>query len=96
MVFVFLGGRYWSHVAQCTSCSAALRAMRAIEVALQVAAVAVVGFLAVAKGSSSLLTSAVQRAAVVAAAMLCFLASRWLSSYIEKTFYFQDFVHSYN
>ncbi|KAJ1293115.1 hypothetical protein BS78_01G043300 [Paspalum vaginatum] len=87
--------RYWSHVAQCTSCSAALKAMRALEVALQVASVAVVGLLAVAK-QGTLLGSAVQRAAVVSAAVLCFAASRWLSGYIQKTFYFQDFVHSYN
>jgi hypothetical protein len=63
-------GRYWSHVVQCRSCNAAL------EAALQVASVAVVGFLAVAKGT--ILTSTVQRAAVV----LCFAASRWLANFI--------------
>ncbi|KXG37317.2 hypothetical protein SORBI_3001G048600 [Sorghum bicolor] len=87
--------RYWSHVAQCTSCSAALRSMRLLEVALQVMSVSVIGSLAVAKGSS-LLTSVVQRAVVVTAAVLCFMASRWLATYIEKNFYFQDFIHSYN
>ncbi|KAL6638081.1 hypothetical protein ACP70R_025653 [Stipagrostis hirtigluma subsp. patula] len=85
--------RYWSHVVQCTSCSAALKAMRALEVALQVASVAVVGFLAVAKGT--LVTSAVQRTAVVSMAVLCFAASRWLANFIEKNFYFQDYVHAY-
>jgi hypothetical protein len=57
-------------VVQCRSCNAAL------EAALQVASVAVVGFLAVAKGT--ILTSTVQRAAV----MLCFAASRWLANFI--------------
>ncbi|XP_062212753.1 protochlorophyllide-dependent translocon component 52, chloroplastic-like [Phragmites australis] len=85
--------RYWSHVAQCTSCNAALKAMKTLEVALQVASVAVVGFLAVAKGT--LVTSAVQRAVVVSAAVLCFAASRWLANFIEKNFYFQDYVHAY-
>ncbi|KAL6894286.1 hypothetical protein ACP4OV_008384 [Aristida adscensionis] len=85
--------RYWSHVVQCTSCSAALRAMRALEVALQVASVAVVGFLAVAKGT--LVTSAGQRTAVVAAAVLCFAVSRWLAGFIDKNFYFKDYVHAY-
>nr|ABF99435.1 cell death suppressor protein Lls1, putative, expressed [Oryza sativa Japonica Group] len=85
--------RYWSHVMQCTSCSGALKKMKALEVALQVASVAVVGFLAVAKGT--VVTSVVQRSAVVAAAVLCFAASRWLANFIEKNFYFQDYVHAY-
>uniref|UniRef100_A0A0E0KKF7 Rieske domain-containing protein n=1 Tax=Oryza punctata TaxID=4537 RepID=A0A0E0KKF7_ORYPU len=65
--------RYWSHVKQCTSCSSALKGMKALEVALQVASVAIVGFLAAGKGT--VVTSAVQRAAVVGAAVLCFAAS---------------------
>jgi hypothetical protein len=85
--------RYWSHVVQCTSCSAALKAMRALEVALQVASVAVVGFLAVAK--ETLVMSAAQRAVVVSAAVLCFAASRWLSNFIENNFFFQDYSHAY-
>ncbi|EER93253.1 hypothetical protein SORBI_3001G048400 [Sorghum bicolor] len=85
--------RYWSHVAQCTSCNAALKAMKALEVVLQVASVAVVGFLAVAK--ETLVTSTVQRAAVVSAAVLCFAASRWLANFIQKNFYFQDYIHAY-
>ncbi|KQK12598.1 hypothetical protein BRADI_1g04810v3 [Brachypodium distachyon] len=85
--------RYWSHVEQCTSCSAALKAMKALEVALQVAAVAIVGFLTVAK--ETLVKSVAQRVAVVSAAVLCFAASRWLASFIQKNFYFQDYVHAY-
>jgi hypothetical protein len=85
-------GRYWSRVVQCRSCNAALKAMKALEAALQVASVAVVGFLAVAKGT--VLTSTVQRAAVVLAAVLCFAASRWLANFIQN-FYFQDYIHAY-
>jgi hypothetical protein len=84
--------RYWSHVGQCTSCSAALRAMKVLEVALQVASVAVVGFLAVAKGT--LVTSTIQRAMIVSMAVLCFAASHWLGIFIEKNFYFQDYAHA--
>lgn len=78
---------------QCRSCSAALKAMKALEVFLQVASVAMVGFLAVA--NETLLTSAVHIAMVVCAAVLCFIASRWLANFIEKSFYFQDYVHAY-
>ncbi|KAF8708509.1 hypothetical protein HU200_029872 [Digitaria exilis] len=85
--------RYWSHVAQCTSCKAALKAMKALEVALQVASVAVVGFLAIANGTA--VTSTVQRTVVVSTAVLCFAASRWLANFIEKNFYFQDYIHAY-
>ncbi|CAN6303111.1 unnamed protein product [Urochloa humidicola] len=85
--------RYWSHVVQCTSCSAALKAMKALEVALQIASVAVIGFLAIAKGT--LVTSTVQRAVVVSTAVLCFAASRWLANFIKKNFYFQDYIHAY-
>ncbi|PWZ37821.1 Protochlorophyllide-dependent translocon component 52, chloroplastic [Zea mays] len=84
---------YWSHVVQCRSCNAALKAMKALEATLQVASVAVVGFLAVAKGT--VLTSTVQRAAVVSAAVLCFAASHWLANFIQKNFYFQDYIHAY-
>ncbi|CAL4927908.1 unnamed protein product [Urochloa decumbens] len=82
----------WS-LGECTSCSTALKAMRVLEVALQVVSVAVVGFLAVAK--ETLVTSAVNRAVVVTMAVLCFAASRWLSNFIEKNFYFQDYSHAY-
>jgi hypothetical protein len=64
--------------------------MKALEVALQIMSVAVVGFLAIAKGTSS-----IQRTVVVSAAVLCFAASRWLANFIQKNFYFQDYVHAY-
>ncbi|KAF8708506.1 hypothetical protein HU200_029869 [Digitaria exilis] len=60
--------RYWSHVAQCTSCSTALKAMKALEVALQITSVAVIGFFAVANGT--VVMSALQRATVVATAVV--------------------------
>ncbi|XP_066360873.1 protochlorophyllide-dependent translocon component 52, chloroplastic-like [Miscanthus floridulus] len=83
--------RYWSHVAQCASCSAALRAMRAAEAA----SVAAVGFLAVARESALLASSPARRAVLACAAVLCFAASRWLASFIQRNFFFQDYSHAY-
>jgi hypothetical protein len=67
--------------------------MKVLEVTLQVASVGLIGFLAVAKGT--LATSVVHRTLVVSVAVLCFGASRWLASFIEKNFYFEDYVHAY-
>jgi hypothetical protein len=66
--------------------------MKVFEVGFQVASVAVVGFLAIAK--ATLVTSNVQRATVVSMVVLCFAASHWLANFIEN-FYFQDYVHAY-
>jgi hypothetical protein len=67
--------------------------MKALEVALQLAAVAVVGFLAVDKGT--LVTSAAHKTAAVSLSVFCFAASRCLASFIHSNFYFQDYVHAY-
>jgi hypothetical protein len=83
-------GRYWSHVVQELQRDA--QGHEGTRGCLQVASVAVVGFLAVAKGT--VLTSTVQRAAVVSVAVLCFAASRWLANFIQN-FYFQDYIHAY-
>lgn len=84
--------RYWSHVVQCTSCSRALKALKAIEVTLQVISVAIVGFFAVAKQG---LASNIAKTAVISVAVLCFAASRWLSHFIHKSFYFHDYNHAF-
>ena len=80
-------------MAQCTSCTAALKDLKALEVTLQVASVAVVGFLAVSKGT--LVTSVAQKATIVSFAVLCMATSRWLANFVEKNFYFHDYVHAY-
>jgi hypothetical protein len=69
--------------------------MRAAEAALQVASVAAVGFLAVARESALLASSPARRAVLVCAAVLCFAASRWLASFIQRNFFFQDYSHAY-
>nr|CAD1840390.1 unnamed protein product [Ananas comosus var. bracteatus] len=84
--------RYWSHVVQCSSCRGALKVLKALEFSLQVLSLALIGIVAAARHS---LTSATTRNSVVSAAVLCFVASRWLSHFIYKTFYFHDYNHAF-
>nr|CAD1840416.1 unnamed protein product [Ananas comosus var. bracteatus] len=84
--------RYWSHVVQCSSCRGGLKFLKALEFSLQVLSLALIGTVAAARHS---LTSATARNSVVFAAVLCFAASRWLSHFIYKTFYFHDYNHAF-
>lgn len=83
--------RYRSHVVNCSSCSAAHKGLKALEVVLQVASFALIGFVAVAKQG---LISPPVRPTLVAIAVLCFAASRWLSHFIYKIFHFHDYNHA--
>lgn len=91
-MFLYHFFRYWSHVVQCTSCSGALKTLKAIEVSLQVVSVAIIGFFAVAKQS---LVSNIAKTTVISVVVLCFATSRWLSHFIHKTFYFHDYNHAF-
>ncbi|XP_020091815.1 protochlorophyllide-dependent translocon component 52, chloroplastic-like isoform X1 [Ananas comosus] len=84
--------RYWSHVVQCSSCRGGLKFLKALEFSLQVLSLALIGTVAAARHS---LTSATARNSIVFAAVLCFAASRWLSHFIYKTFYFHDYNHAF-
>ncbi|XP_039141000.1 protochlorophyllide-dependent translocon component 52, chloroplastic-like [Dioscorea cayenensis subsp. rotundata] len=84
--------RYWSHTVQCSSCRAALKGMKVLEVILQVFSVISIGILAAMRGS---LVSTVTRVSIVFTAVLCFLASRWLSHFIYKNFYYHDYNHAF-
>ncbi|KAK9114662.1 hypothetical protein Syun_021459 [Stephania yunnanensis] len=83
--------RYWSHVVHCSSCRTAMKGLRALEVALQVISLASIGVVAAVKQN---VISAAARTAVVSMAVLCFAASRWLSHFIYKNFYFHDYNHA--
>ncbi|KAK6925786.1 Rieske [2Fe-2S] iron-sulfur domain [Dillenia turbinata] len=83
--------RYWSHVVNCRSCSAALKGFNVLEVVLQVISVALIGLVAAARHG---LISAAGRTALVGMAVLSFAASRWLSHFIYKNFYYHDYDHS--
>ncbi|XP_020578418.1 protochlorophyllide-dependent translocon component 52, chloroplastic-like isoform X2 [Phalaenopsis equestris] len=84
--------RYWSHVVHCSSCSLALKRLRILEFSLPVVSVALIGLVAAAKQEVMLLST---RTALVAMALVCFAASRWLSHFIYKTFYFHDYNHAF-
>ncbi len=60
--------RYWSHVVSCSSCKTAYKCLNALEVALQIASVALLGISAVTKQSAA---SAIRRNAVIVMAVLC-------------------------
>ncbi|XP_078429934.1 ACD1-like protein [Wolffia australiana] len=84
--------RYWSHTVNCNSCLRALMGLRILETSLQIASVALIAGLAAVK--QSFLSSAATRAGIFGLAVLCFLASRWLSRFIYKTFYYHDYNHA--
>nr|GMD17997.1 protochlorophyllide-dependent translocon component 52, chloroplastic [Ipomoea batatas]GMD19383.1 protochlorophyllide-dependent translocon component 52, chloroplastic [Ipomoea batatas] len=84
--------RYWSHTVKCSSCNAAYKSLSVLEVALQVISIASIGIVAAAKQG---LMSVATRNTLIAMAMLCFLASRWLSHFTYKTFRFHDYDHAF-
>ncbi|KAJ0982710.1 hypothetical protein J5N97_010965 [Dioscorea zingiberensis] len=84
--------RYWSHTVQCSSCHAALKGMKVLEVVLQLISVTSIGILAAMKQN---LLSTVTRFLIVFTAVICFLASRWLSHFIYKNFYYHDYNHAF-
>ncbi|XP_031099350.1 protochlorophyllide-dependent translocon component 52, chloroplastic-like [Ipomoea triloba] len=84
--------RYWSHTVKCSSCNAAYKSLSVLEVALQVISIASIGIVAAAKRG---LMSVATRNTLIAMAVLCFLASRWLSHFTYKTFRFHDYDHAF-
>ncbi|PIA53939.1 hypothetical protein AQUCO_00900482v1, partial [Aquilegia coerulea] len=82
--------RYWSHVVNCSSCSKAVNGLKAFEVALQVISIATIGIVAIRQS----VMSVIAKSSMVSLAVLCFAASRWLSHFIYKTFYFHDYNHA--
>lgn len=83
--------RYWTHVVNCQSCNNAYKGLNALEVLLQVVSIASIAIVAATKNGTM---TAIQRNALVCAAVLCFAASRWLSHFIYKTFHYHDYNHA--
>ncbi|EEF28992.1 protochlorophyllide-dependent translocon component 52, chloroplastic [Ricinus communis] len=83
--------RYWSHVVNCSSCNAAHKGLNALEVILQVVSLVLIGIVAAAKQS---VLSAAARTTLVAVAVACFAASRWLAHFIYKSFHYHDYNHA--
>ncbi|KAK4764183.1 hypothetical protein SAY87_013621 [Trapa incisa] len=84
--------RYWSHVVNCSSCNAAYKGLNVLEIALQIASVALLGIFAATKHSAA---SAIRRNSVGVIAVVCFAASRWLAHFIYKNFRYHDYDHAF-
>ncbi|KAF4371225.1 hypothetical protein F8388_020952 [Cannabis sativa] len=82
--------RYWSHVVNCSSCSAAHKGLKVLEVMLQVMSIALIGYVGVTNKQSQSL-----KIGMVSMALLCFVASKWLSHFIHKIFHFHDYDHAF-
>ncbi|XP_060973617.1 protochlorophyllide-dependent translocon component 52, chloroplastic-like isoform X1 [Cannabis sativa] len=82
--------RYWSHVVNCSSCSAAHKGLKVLEVMLQVMSIALIGYVGVINKQSQTL-----KIGMVSMALLCFVASKWLSHFIHKIFHFHDYDHAF-
>ncbi|KAL2470023.1 Protochlorophyllide-dependent translocon component 52 [Abeliophyllum distichum] len=82
--------RYWSHTVNCSSCSLAYKRLNALEIALQVISIASIGIVAAGKQG---IMSAIARNTLVSMAVLCFVASKWLSHFNYKTFRYHDYDH---
>lgn len=84
--------RYWSHTVNCSSCSLAYRGLNILEILLQVISIASIGI--VAAGRQGIMSVAT-RNSLVCMAVLCFVASKWLSHFIYKTFRYHDYDHAF-
>ena len=82
--------RYWSHVVNCRSCSAAHKGLKVLEVVLKFVSVSLIGIVAATKQST---TSMAVRTSAVLMAILCFAASKGLAHLIYKHFHFHDYNH---
>ncbi|GAA0172320.1 oxygenase [Lithospermum erythrorhizon] len=80
--------RYWSHTVNCKSCSSAYKGFTILEFILQVSSICLIG-VAAASNQSMVKSSAILMA------ILCFVASKWLSGFIHKTFRYHDYDHAF-
>ncbi|GFP92479.1 protochlorophyllide-dependent translocon component 52 chloroplastic [Phtheirospermum japonicum] len=84
--------RYWTHTVSCSSCSNAYKYLNVLQIALQVISVSAIGLVAATKQG---IVSVAARYTTVCMAVLCFVASKWLSHFIYKTFRYHDYDHAF-
>ncbi|ONK74783.1 uncharacterized protein A4U43_C03F10100 [Asparagus officinalis] len=84
--------RYWTHVVNCSSCRAAVKGLKVLEVCLQVISIGLIGIIAAAREK---IVSTATRTATVSTALLFYLASRWLAHFIYRNFYYHDYNHAF-
>ncbi|CAN0911019.1 Protochlorophyllide-dependent translocon component 52, chloroplastic [Linum grandiflorum] len=85
--------RYWTHVANCSSCSRAYKNLKALESFLVALSVGSVAIAAATKEGITMLAMSRTRLSIMA--MICFAASRWLARYIDTNFRYHDYNHSF-
>lgn len=85
--------RYWTHVKVCRHCKAALKVFEGAESFLQVVSVGAAAVLGVAalKPSPQVRSWSIPLAS---GAVLAMVASRWLSSFVRKTYHYHDYNHA--
>ncbi|KAG6436488.1 hypothetical protein SASPL_101388 [Salvia splendens] len=84
--------RYWTHTVSCSSCSVAYKRLNVLKIALQVISVASVGAVAAAKQGAISVGAMYYLGSM---AVLCFVAAKWLSHFIRKTFIYHDYDHAF-
>uniref|UniRef100_A0A7N2KLE2 Rieske domain-containing protein n=1 Tax=Quercus lobata TaxID=97700 RepID=A0A7N2KLE2_QUELO len=84
--------RYWSHVVNCPSCSAAYKCFNVLEVVLRVVSVASIAIAAAAKQGA---ISVAVRTTMVLMAVLFYASSRSLARFIYKNFHYHDYDHAF-
>jgi len=84
--------RYWSHVVNCSSCNSAYKALNLTEVVLQIMSISMIGVIGLTKQATM---TTVQRSTLFSMAILCFVASKWVSHFVYKTFRYHDYNHAF-
>lgn len=84
--------RYWSHVVNCLSCNSAYNALNLTETVLQIMSIGIIGVIGLTKQATM---TTVQRSALFSMAILCFVASKWVSHFVYKTFRCHDYNHAF-
>lgn len=83
--------RYWSHVVNCSSCSYAYKALNLTEMVLQIMSIGIIGVIGMTKQPTM---NTVQRSTLFSMALLCFVASKWVSHFVYQTFRYHDYNHA--
>ncbi|KNA22693.1 hypothetical protein SOVF_032100 [Spinacia oleracea] len=84
--------RYWTHVVNCSSCSAAYKGLNIAKKALEVIAFGLIGVVGLTKQGMRI---TIQQTSIFTMAILCYVASKWLSQFIYKNFHFHDYNHAH-
>ncbi|KAJ8443324.1 LOW QUALITY PROTEIN: hypothetical protein Cgig2_015805 [Carnegiea gigantea] len=79
-----------SHVENYSGCNSAYKILNMAKMVLQIISIGMIGVLGLAKQAT---LTGVQRSIVFSMVILCFIASKWVSHFVYKTFCFYDYDH---